>query len=99
MMSFFAELRVKSGKEAEFERLQQELSRQTHASEPDAIVYDVVRHRDRPGIYGVYARFTSDEAFAAHLEMPFHHELVPAIMDCLEGAEQGMKLDMYDWVG
>lgn len=63
MTVFFATLKVKSGKEAEFEKLQQELSKLTHEQEPDTIVYDVIRHREKPGIYAVYARFKDEAAF------------------------------------
>ena len=40
MTCFIATLRIKPGHEAEFERLQRELSELTHASEPDTLVYD-----------------------------------------------------------
>ena len=45
MTVFIATLRIKPGQEAEFERLQKELSDLTHASEPDTKVYDIVRSR------------------------------------------------------
>jgi quinol monooxygenase YgiN len=99
MTVFFATLRVKPGKEQEFERLQRELSRLTHESEPDTLVYDVVRRRDRPGEYAVYARFRDDAAFQLHQKTPFHDRLVPPILDCLDGGAEGMELIFYDWVG
>jgi quinol monooxygenase YgiN len=99
MTVFFAALKVKPGKEREFERLQQELSKLTHDAEPDTVVYDVVRHRDRPGLYAVYARFKDAAAFEYHQKTPFHDRLVPPILDCLEGGAAGMDLAFYDWVG
>jgi quinol monooxygenase YgiN len=99
MTVFFATLKVKAGKEKEFERLQRELSKLTHESEPDTIAYDVVRLRDKPGQYAVYARFKDEAAFQYHQKTPFHDRLVPPILDCLDGGAAGMGLAFYDWVG
>lgn len=93
--AFIAKLVVKAGKEAEFERLQSELSRLTHAGEPDALVYDVIKHRTEPSTYVVYARFRSDEAFQAHMKVDFHDRLVPPILACLS---REMDLQFFDWV-
>ena len=99
MTVFFAGLKVKPDKVAEFERLQRELSKLTHDGEPDTLVYDVIRHRDKPGLYAVYARFKDEKAFEFHQKTPFHDRLVPPILDCLEGGAAGMDLAFYDWVG
>ena len=99
MTTFFAVLKVKPGKVQDFERLQQELSKLTHDTEPDTIVYDVVRHREKPGVYAVYARFKDAAAFEYHQKTPFHERLVPPIFECLDGGADGMTLDFYDWVG
>lgn len=99
MTVFFASLRVKPGREEEFERLQRELSSLTHESEPDTLVYEVVRLRDRPGHYAVYARFKDEAAFQQHQTTPFHDRLVPPILDCLDGGVAGMELAFYDWIG
>ena len=58
MKIFFATLKVKAGKEKDFEKLQQELSKLTHDSEPDTYVYDVIKHSETPGLYAVYASCT-----------------------------------------
>lgn len=99
MTVFFATLRVKAGKEQQFEKLQRELSSLTHESEPGTIVYDVVRLRDRTGQYAVYARFNDQAAFELHQATPFHDRLVPPILECLDGGAAGMDLAFYDWVG
>ena len=96
MIIFIATLHVKPGKEKEFESLQQELSKLTHASEPDTHVYDVIRHRDKPGVYVVYARFKDQAAFDLHQGTDFHTRLVPPILACL-GAD--MDLQFYEFVG
>jgi quinol monooxygenase YgiN len=92
--TFIATLAVKDGREAEFERLQKELSELTHANEPGTLVYDVIKSRTRPRTYVVYGRFKNEAAFEAHQSSPFHDRLVPPIMACVEG---DMDLQLGDW--
>ncbi len=92
--TFIATLGIKQGKEAEFERLQKELAELTHANEPGTLVYDVIKSRDKPRTYVVYARFKDEAAFQTHQVSPFHDRLVPPIMACVEG---DMDLKMLDW--
>jgi quinol monooxygenase YgiN len=92
--TFIATLKVKAGMEAEFERLQKELSELTHAEEPATLVYDVIKHREQPRTYVVYARFKDEAAFEYHQKTAFHDRLVPPIIACVEGA---MDLQFYDW--
>lgn len=94
MTTFIATLVVKPGREADFERLQAELSQLTHQHEPDTLVYDVIRHRTKPSTYVCYARFRDEAAFQAHQKTPFHDRLVPPILDCLAA---DMQLDFFDW--
>jgi quinol monooxygenase YgiN len=93
--TFIAKLVVKVGQEAEFERLQQELSELTHEHEKeDVLVYDVIRHRTEPSTYVVYARFKDEAAFQRHQTTKFHERLVPPILACLA---KDMDLQFYDW--
>lgn len=96
MVAFIAKLNIKPGREAEFERLQTELSNIAHAEEPGLIVYDVIRHASEPRTYVVYARFADRQAFEFHQGADFHERLVPPILDCVDGE---MDLQFYDWVG
>jgi quinol monooxygenase YgiN len=96
MVVFIATLQVAEGKEADFERLQTELSEISHAREPGLVVYDVIRHAEKKGKYVVYARFRDQAAFEFHQEADFHHRLVPPILDCVEGE---MDLQFFEWVG
>ena len=95
MVVFIATLQVVAGKEADFERLQTELSETSHASEPGLVVYDVIRHAEKKGTYVVYARFKDQTAFEFHQEADFHHRLVPPILECVEGE---MDLQFFEWV-
>ncbi|MEM9305444.1 MAG: antibiotic biosynthesis monooxygenase family protein [Pseudomonadota bacterium] len=97
MTTFFATLEVAAGKEAEFEQLQSELSTLTHEQEPGCFVYDVIRHREKPNTYAVYARFKDEAAFDEHMAIDFHERLVPPILACLaDGVE--MDLQFFDHV-
>ena len=95
MTVFIATLRIKPGQEAEFERLQRELSDLTHATEPDTKVYDIVRSRDQPDTYVVYARFKDEAAFQLHQGTDFHERLVPPILATVAGE---MDLKFYEFV-
>ena len=92
--TFIATLSIKEGREAEFETLQHELSVLTHAHEPRTLVYDVIKSRDRPRTYVVYARFADEAAFEEHQVSDFHARLVPPIMECVEG---DMDFRLLDW--
>ena len=92
--TFIATLTIKSDREAEFERLQQELSGLTHASEPGTLVYDVIKCRNKPRTYVVYGRFRDEAAFQLHQASSFHDRLVPPILACVDG---DMDLQLYDW--
>ena len=92
--TFIATLKVKEGKESEFERLQKELSELTHADEPGTLVYDVIKSRAKPRTYVVYGRFKDEAAFQVHQASPSHVRLVPPIMACVDGE---MDLQLLDW--
>ena len=92
-IAFIAKLVVKPEQAAKLEQLQKKLSDITHATEPDTLVYDFIRHRDQANTYVVYARFKDEAAFQLHQEAPTHEELVPPILDAL--AEE-MDLQFYE---
>ena len=94
-ITFIATLIVQPGKEAELEKLQHQLSEITHRDEPDTLVYDVLRHRDKPSTYVVYGRFRDEAAFQKHQTAPSHDRLVPPILAILA---KDMDLQFYEWV-
>ncbi len=94
MVTFIATLNVAEGREADFERLQAELSQISHAQEPGLVVYDVIRHKEKTRTYVVYARFRDQAAFDTHQQADYHQRLVPPILECIEGE---MDLQFYDW--
>ena len=96
MTTFIATLHVAAGREAEFERLQTELSEIAHREEEGLLIYDVIRHKEKKGTYVVYARFKDEAAFDFHQQAEFHQRRVPPILECVEGE---MDLQFYEWVG
>jgi quinol monooxygenase YgiN len=93
--TFIATLVVKPGQEKTIESLQTELSRLSHAEEPDLVVYDFIKHRTQPHTYVVYARFRSEAAFDVHMKAPSHDRLVPPILASLA---KDMDLQFFDWI-
>ena len=96
MTCLIARLKVRPGREPDFERLEREFSNLAHEREPGTVVYEVLRHRTDPAEYVVYVRFRDDAAYKAHQATEHYRRLVPLIMDTL-GAE--MDLQVLDWVG
>ncbi len=95
MTAFIATLTVKDDQAQEFEKLQAELSRLSHEHEPDLFVYDVIKHREKPNTYVVYARFKDEDAFNHHMQIDFHDRLVPPIIETLSGE---MQLEFFDHI-
>jgi len=95
MTCFIATLKIKLGYEADFERLQAELSALTHAQEPGTLVYDILRSPTARGTYVVYARFKDETSFQLHQGTAFHERLVPPIMATLAA---DMELQFYDFI-
>jgi quinol monooxygenase YgiN len=54
----------------------------------------VIKSRTKPRTYVVYGRFKNEAAFESHMQSPFHHRLVPPILECVDGE---MDLHMLDW--
>jgi quinol monooxygenase YgiN len=81
--SFIAKLVVKPEKQSDFEALQIELKRLTHAHEPDTFVYELLRALNDPLTYFCVATFKDEQAFQLHQTTEFHDRLVPLILACL----------------
>ncbi len=94
-LAFIATLVVRPDQCGEIEALQKELAEITHRTEPDTLVYDFLRHRDRPNTYVVYARFRDEAAFGAHQAAPDHDRLVPPILATLAA---DMDLQFFELV-
>ncbi|MEM6810828.1 MAG: antibiotic biosynthesis monooxygenase family protein [Pseudomonadota bacterium] len=95
MMSFVATLNVKADRVAEFEELQTKLTNLAYEHEPDLVSYHVLKQQGADNVYVVYGAFKDKAAFDHHMGIDFHDELVPPILDCVEGE---MDLKLFDGV-
>jgi quinol monooxygenase YgiN len=77
-------IRVKSGREVEFERLFAELREQMHIHEPGCLVYSLLRSRKKPGVYIVHEQYRDQAALDAHEKAPHGAVYFPKIRALLE---------------
>jgi quinol monooxygenase YgiN len=89
-------VKVKPGREADFERLEREFSRLEHAQQPGTLVYDVLRRRDDPSCYVIYVRFGDEAAYKAHQATAHYRALVPQVIETLE---EQLDIQVLDWIG
>lgn len=85
MMTFIARMKVKPGKEQEFERIAREMTEKVRAHEPDTVAYEFFRLPDTERGYAVFESFQSEEAEEAHRNTPHFLELAPGMIECLDG--------------
>ena len=86
------EARAKSGREAEMKAF---LTRAVTPSRHDAGCIDYEPHEvpGQPGTFVIYERWISREALGAHLHAPRMQELVPQLLELMEGSiEDGIRL-------
>ena len=85
MMTFLARMKVKKGKEAEFVRLAQALTKEVRAHEPETTAYEFFKLRDDPLGYAVYEQFLSEAAEEAHRNTPHFNRIAPDLVKCIDG--------------
>ena len=85
MMTFLARMKVKEGKEEEFVRLANALTKKVRATEPETLNYEFFKLRDGPRAYAVYEQFASEVAEEAHRNTPHFQEIAPELIDCIDG--------------
>ncbi len=96
MMTFLARMKVKEGKEQEFERLAKELTEKVLANEPGIKAYEFFRLKDEERGYAVFESFASEEAEEAHRNTAHFNELAPALIECIDGTYVREFLDHLD---
>ena len=66
MVTVIAKLKVKSGKEAEFERAAREMVAHVKAHEPGTLTYVLHRSSADPTVFAFYEVYADSAAFTAH---------------------------------
>lgn len=96
MMTFIARMKVKPGKEDEFERLAKQLTDKVRAHEPGTLAYEFFRLPETERGYAVFESFDSEEAEEAHRNTAHFHEIAPGLIDCIDGTYVREFLDHLD---
>lgn len=79
-------IKVKAGKEGEFEALMRELQTQVRAKEPGALQYDFFRSRKEPNTYVMMEQYASKDDLDAHGRTHHFAAVGTRLMACLESA-------------
>ena len=86
MISSSIRLKIQASKIETYESLVCQLVQDIHENEPGAHVYEVRRVIDEPLTYLYFMSFEDEESHARYLEAPYHTEMSPKAMECLDGA-------------
>lgn len=78
-------LKVKEGKEQEFEKVFAQLAAQVQANEPGIIFYEVMRVTDDSRSYVVMEKYKNEEARVTHSKSAHFIEAQPLIGPLLDG--------------
>jgi (4S)-4-hydroxy-5-phosphonooxypentane-2,3-dione isomerase len=77
-------VRVKPGKDAEFEKLTR-ANHEGSLQEPGVLRFDVLKDNQQQGTYYLYEVYRNEEATLAHKETSHYHAWKGAVADILEG--------------
>ena len=93
MIGVIATLRIKTDKNAEFERVFAELAAQVRANESGNVTYQLCRSRSEATTYKVLEIYHDDEALEAHRASDHFRAAGPALGALLEGRPEVELLD------
>lgn len=96
MIGVVATLRVREGKEAEFEAVFADLTAKVKANEPGCLLYQLTRSRDEAGAYKVMEMYASPEALKHHGGTDYFRAAGPALGACLAAPPQIEYLDAVE---
>jgi quinol monooxygenase YgiN len=85
LLAVTSRLRVKKGREAEFERAALALAESALANEEGCRGFRLTRSKHDPQLYELLERYRDDEALASHSNSEHLRDAMPGLMDCLEG--------------
>lgn len=84
-LGIVAHLKVKAGKEADFEAAFRELQAAVKKNEPGALLYEVFKSKSDPTTYVVMEQYRSDADLAAHGKTPHMAAAGPKLGAVLDG--------------
>ena len=87
-------LKIKEGKEAEFEALVAQLMSDVTSNEQGSI-YDVRRVRDAPLTYFYFISFPDEAAFDRYMAADYHMQMSPKALALLDGDPVFDDLDTF----
>ncbi len=93
MLTFIARMKVKADKEQEFIQLTERLTQRVLATEPNTLIYQFYRLRDKPLEFAVIEQFTDAAAEEQHRNTPHFNELAPPLIACIDGTYHREYLD------
>lgn len=86
-VGIIATLKIKPGKEAEFEAVFKDLAAQVKQNEPGCLLYDLFKSKDA-STYVVMEQYASGEALAAHGKTSHYMAAGPKLGAVLDGRPQ-----------
>ena len=92
-ITFLSRMTVKSGKEAQFERIVKDMQARVHREERGFVYYEFFRLRE-PRRYAVLESFPDEATEHAHMNGRILAELGPGIVECLDGTWEREYLDV-----
>ena len=95
MIGQIIRLKVKEGKEAEFEPLVSNLMKGVSDNEPGSI-YDVRRVRGEPRTYFYFISFPDQAAYDRYMAADYHTEMSPKALALLDGDPIFNDLDTFE---
>lgn len=93
-ITFLSRMTVKSGKEAQFERIVKDMQARVHREEKGGFVYYEFFKLREPRRYAVLESFADEAAEHAHMGGKILAELGPGIVECLDGTWEREYLDV-----
>lgn len=95
IVSFLSRMKVHADKEAQFIEVCTRLTEKVLAHEPECLYFRFYKQRDEPLGYAVFESFLTEEAEHAHQQTDYFLEVVPAIMECIDGEYVREYLDPF----
>lgn len=93
MIGAVAELKVKEGQEAEFEKVASELEAAVNANEPGVILYKLFKVRDVPATYIFMEQYKDQAAVEAHRAAEHFKRLGRAMGPFMDGPPKVTRMD------